>query len=518
MRQLPRCLLVFALGVAVVGCSLNPVSRRPEVVFVSEEQEVEAGREAAEMVASEMGLVQDAALTAYLAAIGERVAAYAPQRNLTYSFGIIDQDEPNAFALPGGYVYVSRGLLAIANSEDELANVIAHEVVHVAARHHAQRQTRATGAGLLALPGLLAGALIPGPVGDLLSTSAAVAGGGVLAGYSRSQELESDRVGQQMAAQAGYQPKALADFLATLERDSALRLERLGEERRMPGFFDTHPSTPKRASQAAERADGIAWTARPAIAGGRNGFPHRLDGILVGENPAEGVFEGRRFMHPDLDLTLVFPKRWKTLNTRLAVGALSEKGDAQIALQHQGPGNDPREASAAFFQEASEQMRIEVARLDAIGINGLRAVRGQAVAHGRRGLLSLDLTWIAHGGSIYLISGLVGDGYTDEHRALFGRVVHSFRPLEPREREGIRETRLRVHAARAGEDLKSLGRRTHNAWDVERTATANGLSRGAVLAEGQPVKIGQRQRYRGALDRPLSDADRVEILTAIAGG
>ena len=228
MQQLQRCLIAFALGLVAAGCSLNPVSRRPEVVFVSEEQEVEVGQEAAEMVASEMGLVQDAALTAYVAAIGERVAAYAPQRNLTYSFGIIDQDEPNAFALPGGYVYVSRGLLAIANSEDELANVIAHEVVHVAARHHAQRQARATGAGLLALPGLLAGALIPGPLGDLVTASVAVAGGGVLAGYSRSQELESDRVGQQMAAQAGYQPKALADFLATLERDSALRLERLG--------------------------------------------------------------------------------------------------------------------------------------------------------------------------------------------------------------------------------------------------------------------------------------------------
>jgi predicted Zn-dependent protease len=498
MRRLPGCLLVFALGLALVGCSLNPVSRRPEVVFVSEEQEVEAGREAAEMVASEMGLVQDAALTAYVAAIGERVAAYAPQRNLTYSFGIIDQDEPNAFALPGGYVYVSRGLLAIANSEDELANVIAHEVVHVVARHHAQRQARATGAGLLALPGLLAGALIPGPVGDLVSASAVVAGGGLLAGHSRSQEREADRVGQAMAAQAGYQPKALADFLATLERDAALRLERLGEERSMPGFFDTHPSTPTRAAQAAKQADGIAWTARPAIAAGRNGFLRRLDGILVGENPAGGVFEGQRFLHLDLDLTLVFPDGWGTLNTREAVGALSEKGDVQVVLQHQGPGKDPREASAAFFQEASEQMRIDVARLDAVEVNGLRAVRGQAVAHGRDGSLSLDLTWIAHGGSIYLISGLVGKGYTDGHRALFGRVVHSFRPLGPREREGIRETRLRIRAARAAEGLESLGRRTQNAWDVEQTATANALSPGAVLAEGQLVKIGQRQRYRGS--------------------
>jgi predicted Zn-dependent protease len=495
MRQLDRFLL--ALAVALVGCSVNPVSRQPEVVFVSEEQEVEAGREAAEMVAAEMGLVEDAALIGYVTAVGERVASHAPQRSLTYAFGVVDQDEPNAFALPGGYVYVSRGLLAIANTEDELANVLAHEVVHVAARHHAQRQTRAAGAGLLALPGLLVGALIPGPVGDLVTASVAVAGGGFLAGHSRSQEREADRVGQQMAAQAGYEPKALADFLVILERDSALRLERMGEERRMPGFFDTHPSTPQRASEAAKRAQGIAWTSQPAIAGGRSGFLRRLDGLLVGENPAEGVFEGQRFLHPDLDLTLVFPDDWKTVNTRRAVGAVSKKGDVQIALQHQGPGKDPREASAAFFQEASEQTRIDVARLDAVEVNGLRAVRGQAVARDGRGALNLDLTWIAHGGSIYLISGLVGNDYTDRHRALFGRVVHSFRPLEPGERERILETRLRLRTARAGEGLESVGRRTQSAWDVERTAIANALARDAVLAEGQLVKIGQRQRYRG---------------------
>jgi predicted Zn-dependent protease len=302
-----------------------------------------------------------------------------------------------------------------------------------------------------------------------------------------------------MAARAGYEPRALADFLVTLERDSVLRLERLGEERGMPGFFDTHPFTPKRASEAAERADGVARMGRPGIAGDRNDFLRRLDGVLVGENPADGVFEGQRFLHADLDLTLVFPDGWKTVNTHEAVGALSEKGGLWVVLGFEERGDDPREASAAFFQEAKERMRIEVARLDAVEVNGLRAVRGQAVARVRGGSLSLDLTWIAHGGSIYRISGgVVGRSYTDEHRALFGRVVHSFRPLEPREREGIWETRLRIRRARAGEGLERLGRRTRNAWDVEQTAIANALSQDAVLTERQLVKIGERRRYPGS--------------------
>jgi predicted Zn-dependent protease len=489
---MPKALRVSLLALAAFGCSLNPVSRQPEVVFVSEEKEVEAGRQAAEQVADQMGLVEDARLRAYVAAVGERVAAHAPRSNLSYSFGVIHQDEPNAFALPGGYVYVSRGLLAIANSEDELANVIAHEVVHVAARHHAQRQARATGVGLLALPGMLAGALIGGPIGNLVSAPFAVAGVGFLAGYSRDQEREADRVGQALAAQAGYDPGALAAFLATLERDAELRVEKP----RIPGFFDTHPSTPKRASETARRAAEIAWTRQPPVAGSRDGFLRRLDGILVGANPAEGIFEGQRFLHPDLDLHVVFPEGWETVNVRSAAGAIAKGRDAQVVLQQQGRGTDPREASSVFLQEASQQTRIDVARLHSVEINGLEAVRGQAVAGVRGGTVSLDLTWIAHDGVIYLITGVVAKGYSDAHRAAFAGVASSFRPLAAQERERIQETRLRVRAAGAGDGLESLGRRAANAWSMEQTAVTNALAPGALLGEGQLVKIAVKQHYR----------------------
>jgi predicted Zn-dependent protease len=476
---------------AAVACSVNPVTQRPDVVLVSDEQEVQAGNEAAEQIPAVMGIVEDPALTRYVSKVGKRVSAHAPERPITYSFQIVDLPEPNAFALPGGHIYVSRGILALANDEDELANVIAHEVIHVAARHHAQRQARATGVGLLALPGLLAGALLPGALGTLVSAPFAVAGAGALAGYSRDQELEADEFGQQISAQAGYDPEALGVFLGELERATRLLT---GEEERI-SWFATHPSTPRRASDAKRRAAGLSVAPGTPVEQGRQGYLRRVEGMMVGENPAEGVFEDQRFLHPDMRFTLVFPDGWETANSRAAVGAVSPKQDAQLVLQLDGKGDDPRERSSAFFNELRQQARVEVARLDSMDLNGLKAVRGQAVVERRT---TLDLTWVAYRGDIYLLAGVVPGAYTDAHRALFGEAIWSFRAITDAERQGITEQRLRLRAAEAGESLEAFGRRVGNTWTPEETAVANGLAKGAAPAPGQLLKVAIREPYEGS--------------------
>jgi predicted Zn-dependent protease len=500
MKAIVRAFVVVAFLLVGPACSMNPVTRKPEVVFVSEEQEIAAGAEGAEQVQAEMGLVEDARLVSYVEAVGQRLAAHSPRAGMDWRFAIVDLDPPNAFALPGGWVYVSRGVLQLANSEDELANVIAHELVHVAARHHAQRHARATGLGILALPGLLAGALIPGVVGDLVSAPFAVAGVGLIARYSRDQEREADRVGQQIAAQAGYDPSALGSFLDSLTKDMALRAA--DDEQRAPSWLDSHPSPGGRAADAAKQARSLAFSREPPIAGGREGFLRRIEGVLVGENPAEGIFEGQRFVHPDLGLTLVFPEGWTVLNTRSAVGALSEARDAQVVLQHAGHGDDPREAASLFFEEASKSMRVDVARLDSLQVNGLAAVRGQAVAGGGGKTVSLDLAWISLDGSIYQIAGAVAKAYTDRHRTTFGEVIGSFRRLSPAERSRIQELRLRLREARAGDTPDSFGRRTGSAWTPEQTAVFNALPLGARLPEARLLKVALRQPYAG---RPVGE-------------
>ena len=418
--------IALALGLLAVAsaCVTNPLTQSRDVVFVSLEDEIRLGEEAAEQVELEMGLVEDEALLALVREVGMRIAAVAPEQGYAYTFEIVDLVEPNAFALPGGHVYVSRGLLALTNSEDELANVLAHEIVHVAARHHAQRQATATGVGILALPGLLVGGLLGGPVGSLVSAPFALVGFGAIASYSRGQELEADEFGQKLAADAGYAPSALAAVLRALERDESLRTE----EVRQPTWFDSHPSTPRRVAEAAERQVASTPASRdPAT------YLARLDGLRLGANPAEGVFDGQRFLHPALDFTLLFPEGWKTSNRRSAVGAYLEDGGAQIALEFDDGGKNAREAANAFIANLREKTRVDVARVEKIERAGAPAVRAQLLVDARRGKVAVDATWIVHGERVYRLSGVVQEGYQAKHRELFGEVGESFAALNARQ-------------------------------------------------------------------------------------
>jgi Zn-dependent protease with chaperone function len=246
MRALPPIWLVAVLAAA---CAVNPVTKRPEVTLLSTADEKELGAEQARIVANSIGIFHDERLTAYVAEVGARVAARSPRRDVTYVFQVLDADEPNAFALPGGTVYVSRGLLALLESEDELAGVLGHEIAHVAAKHAAQRVSRAAPIGVLT--GI--GAAVTGIVSPVLASRIAGAGiaanEAVLAPYGRTQELEADRIGVAMAAGAGYDPAALSRALASLTREEQLR----GDDARRD-WYATHPPLPRREEDAAAEA------------------------------------------------------------------------------------------------------------------------------------------------------------------------------------------------------------------------------------------------------------------------
>ena len=242
MNRHLRSLLAIAvlLAVTAAGCGggAKPPRRR-EVILSSEAVDEKVGKEADVNVTEGLGIVDDPELTALVNQIGQRLARHAPRGRFQYHFAIVDQAAPNAFALPGGYIYVSRGLLALTNSEDELANVIGHEIVHVAARHAAARQAVIRG--------------LPGPIKYFAQ--------GHIAGYSRNQEREADRLGQGLAGVAGYDPQGMADFLKDLEFTERLRLG----SSRLPGFFDTHPATAERVAGAGGRARMVAWQQSPGI-------------------------------------------------------------------------------------------------------------------------------------------------------------------------------------------------------------------------------------------------------------
>ena len=489
----PAILALLFLG----SCSANPVTGRREVVLISTEEEIELGEQAAREVAASMGIAQAPLLSAYVEELGQRLAVHSPRQDVSYSFNIVDIPESNAFALPGGYIYVSRGLLAISNSEDELANVLAHEIGHVAARHHAQQQTRAAGVGILTFPSRLIGAIIGGVVGSVVEAPFQAVGMGFIAAYGRDQEHAADRIAMRISAAAGYDPAALARFLDTLERDTSLRTE---EEEHGPSFFDTHPMTPKRVEETARRASTIEWTRNPGLTGGRAEYLHKLDGLLLGHNPAEGVFRDELFLHPDLDFALQFPKEWVTANTHAAVIARSSDEKAQISVMLQGGQASPEAAAEAFFAEVAKEAPVEVGDSESLEIAGLPTHRSVAAVSDSSGLIYLDLTWIAHRGHIFRLIGASQSRAFDEHRHAFAETAASFRPLEAAERDSIRDTRLRSRTALEDETLDTFGTRTQNTWNVEETAVANALALDEILPAGALVKVAVEES-RPALDQ-----------------
>jgi predicted Zn-dependent protease len=475
MPRLPIGLAASCAACAAFACALNPVSRRPEVVLVTEAQEKKLGDAEAKRVEQEMGLVEAPEINAYVRAVGARLALHSPRQGVEYRFAIVDDAMLNAFALPGGHVYVTRGLLSRLNSEDELANVIGHEIGHVAGRHAVQRATRAAPLSVATgIPAAAVGLVLP-DVGRAIGDLGQLANSMALAPYSRGQETDSDRLGQDMAAASGWDPLGIAAFMHTLQREEVLR----GADD-PPWFVRTHPLSKERVSEGTAHAATLTVAANEPIAGSHADFLSRLDGLLVGGNPAEGVFEENVFLHPDLDLRIVFPRDWKTTNALFTLA---------------GRGDDPLAVARAFAQREGA----------AFGLMPVQTRLGRyraARAYGRSGGTTVDVSWIEVQGNVYQITGACRNGDYDTYQTPFIDVALSLRPLTREERAGIRESRLRIVGARSGESLRELVERTGGSWGVDETAVANGLEADEPLRAGQLLKVPVPQVYEGGPGSP----------------
>jgi predicted Zn-dependent protease len=485
-RLIPAFLLAVAgaLALGSAGCAVNPVSGRPELTLVSVEQEKKLGAEEAKKVEEQIGLLDDAALTAYLEALGQRLAKESPRQDVPYQFRIVEMSEPNAFALPGGYIYVSRGLLALVNAEDELAGVVGHEIGHVAGKHTVQKISKQ--GPVAAVFGIVSGitSFIP-VVGDIVGGISDVTQSLIFAPYDRSQETEADRVGQEIAARAGWEPVGLSTFLTTLGREVDLS----SGKPRKPSFFDSHPATPDRVAKTAAHARELTRAKRPPISPTGEAFLARLDGLVVGQKAAYGVITGRTFVHPDLDVFLEFPEKWMLDNTPHQVVGVAPDKEAAVLFRAVAEGDDPLEGA----RRAEKALKAPVvAKTQTTKINGLPAARTQLEAEGKVGV---DLTWIAHGGVVYQVAGLAPKQRFAGLQTIFTSVAQSFRPLTATERAGVKELRIRLVKAQAGETLEALARRTKSGWGKDEIAVANGLPLGAQLSEGQLLKVAVAEPY-----------------------
>jgi predicted Zn-dependent protease len=478
------CLVL--LSIAASACSVNPVSKMPEVTLVTVEQEKKIGEEESKKVEQEMGLLDDTALNSYADALGQRLAKESPRQDVPYQFHVVDMNEPNAFALPGGYVYVTRGLLALVNTEDELAGVVGHEIGHVAARHTVQRISRQGPFALITnLVSGVTGFFVP-VVGNIVGGVGNFAQSLVFSPYSRSQESQADEVGQEIAAKAGWDPVGLANFLNTLERQETL----LSDGPRKPSFFDSHPATPDRVKKTTKHAKDLKPASREPIAPSRDAFLARLDGLVVGQRAANGIIQGQSYRHPDLNFFVQFPDSWNVDNTPVQLASAPKEGDRAVVLSSVAEGNDPMEGARALEKAAKTSLP---SKPQPTTINGLPAARTQL----GDSKLTIDLTWIAHGGKIYQIAGIAPTKNFENVRPVFQAVAKSFRPLSQEERNNIREKRLRLVKAQGGEDLAALVARSHSAWKPSQVAVANELTGTESLREGQVIKIAVEEPYAG---------------------
>lgn len=480
-----------ALGLALAaagGCATNPATG--EAAFtggMTRAQEVAEGRRLHPKVLAGMGgAYADAEIARYVDSIGQLLARTGERPDLGYTFTVLDSPDVNAFALPGGYVYVTRGLLALAGDEAELAAVLAHELGHVTALHHARRhgQTMAANLALLTV-----GALV-GSAGAGAQRRAADAGGllatGVLRSYSREHEYEADDLGIRYLARAGYDPGAMPRFLARMRAHGRLEAALAG---RPPDsvdaydYFATHPAPRARVARARTVAR-AARVARPMTARGL--YLDKIDGLAWGGGAKRGLVRGRDFIHPGLRVRFTAPAGFRLRNGARAVTARGQGGAVLVFSVERHPAGRGMGGYLAGLRGGG----VDVRGIRPVTVNGMRGAAGAGRVSGDRGRFDLRIAAIRAGGDrLYRLALLSPPGAAGAGRA-FDAALRSLRRLTRTEAAAVRPLRIRVLRVRAGDSQDSLARRMAVPdRALERFRVLNGLAPGDRLAPGRRVKI-----------------------------
>lgn len=485
MARSPRSLLAALTLAATLpfatGCTTNPATGESEFTpLMTPSQEVAIGREEHPKVIEEFGVYDELpALNAYVAEVAFRLHAASEMANQPFTFTLLDSDMANAFAIPGGYVYVTRGLMALANSEAEFAGVVGHEIGHVTARHAAQRSTQSVFAGLGAAA---LGVALGGQAADLANLGALA----WIQGYSRSQELEADQLGIRYLTRAGYDPLAMSSFLQQLGRETALQQKLMfqeGEATPADNWFSTHPRTEDRVQAAA--ASARSTISNPRIA--RDEYLRRIDGMIYGDSPGQGYVRGRTFSHPELRLSFQVPEGFRMINGNTQVVAIDERG-AQIAFDaDQAP-------QGMAMTDYIVNRWLEGRRpdgLERIDVNGMEGATGSLRVQGQSG--TIDARFVAvrwDGQTVYRFLFVTPANITGNYAEAFRHTTYSLDRLSASEAAALRPLRLDIVEVRSGDTIETLSRRmAFSDLRRERFMVLNGITAEGQLQPGMLVKI-----------------------------
>jgi predicted Zn-dependent protease len=439
--------LIGVLGLSC--CAKNPVGESEDLVLMSEQQEVQQGAQAHKEVLAQYRELDSPALQACVTRVGKALAAKSHRPDLDWHFTVVDSPEVNAFALPGGYVYVTRGILAYLTSEAELAAVLGHEIGHVSARHALRQQSAATAAG----PGPVLGpVLVPGFNSVVDATLLQKLAASRTAGYGPELELETDRLDSQYLAKAGYDPQAMVEVIGALKNQELFDAEQARQERREPrryhGTFVTHPDNDARLKQVAGEADRYR-VARPRVDTGE--FMRAMNGVYFGDSPDQGAIRHNALLHEKLGIALQFPHAWQVQNHAERASAVNAQGDAIMELVPQPRNGHP-------LDNLQNDLTLDPgARYETGTVNALPARFAAGTQQGKPVLVAA----ISFNGSRFLVTGITKDGPAyQRNKDAIKAAISSFHAITAAERQQARPYAISVIAAQPGTSMAGLAARS----------------------------------------------------------
>ena len=453
-------LLVVALSAS--GCSTNPATGKRQIALMGEEQEIAMGREADQQIVQQLGLYEDQDVQAYVNRLGKQLAADSERPNLPWTFRVVDDPVVNAFALPGGFIYVTRGLMTHLSSEAELVSVLGHEIGHVTGRHSVEQMSKAQ----LAQIGLIAGMVLKPELaqfGDLAQTGLGL----LFLKYGRDDEREADSLGLRYLVREQYDPREMPQVFETLRRVG--EAESQGKQGRVPGWLSTHPAPENRIEAISSQIAQINQDFANAKVG-REPYLRQLDDMTFGQNPREGYFLGNRFIQPDLGFEIRFPEGWKTSNQKEAVGAMSPRQDAVVVVTL-APQQSPEAAAQAFFN----QQGVVAGQALQGGSSNLPAVsRVFGVQRGQSGDLQGVATFVEdRQGRVYQILGYtLADRWRSYSNSLAG-AIGTFSRVTDRRLLDVSPKKVEVVSIPSAMTLQEFARRYPSTVDIRTLAIIN---------------------------------------------
>lgn len=487
LQKLYRYTLLAVLFLVIGSCAVNPVTGKRELMLVSEEQEIAMGKQYDPAVVAEFGLYPDETLQKFINEKGQKMAAISHRPELNYEFKVVDSPVVNAFALPGGYIYFTRGILAHFNNEAEFAGVLGHEIGHVTARHGARQQTTQTFGTL----GLVVG-MIAVPELAQMGESAAQALQLLFLKYGRDHESESDRLGVEYSTKIGYDAHQMAGFFGTLNRLSG------GPEGRVPTFMSTHPDPIDRN----RKVDALAkeWQGKnpnEEYAVNRNSYLRMIDGIVYGEDPRQGFVENDNFYHPELKFQFPVPSGWQTQNSPQQF-AMGEKNGKAMMILNLGQGQSLENAA----QQTVEQYSLQVLDSKQTKINGLDAVemvadivqQDQQTGQQQTQQVRLHIGLISYNSLIYRMIGVSQRNDFATWQPRFTNVIRNFRTLSDPDKLNRQPERIRIQTVNRTTSLENALRSFGVPADrLKEMSIVNGMELNATVQQGTLIKaLGQQ--------------------------